>query len=177
MEETFETKDSGARQQFDSGMVRDTQDGKNRLDLALDGPLPLALFVDGPKSDAISAFIAWYTNARENFVDMEAAVRVVKLVANYEGGISELFSRYAALMTRGAVKYSARNWMQADGQAEYERFVSSACRHFFQWVKGDRDEDHAAAVIFNLNGAAYVRGKIDAREAQQRFESVRRGAF
>jgi predicted oxidoreductase len=29
-----------------------------------------------------------------------------------------------------------------------------------QWFLGDRDEDHAAAVLFNINGAEYVREKM-----------------
>lgn len=36
---TFETKDSGARVEFDSGMVRDTDAGKPRYDLMPIGPL------------------------------------------------------------------------------------------------------------------------------------------
>lgn len=106
---TFKTKDSGERQQFESGMQRDVQTGKVRYDLALDGPL---------------------------------------------------FQRYAELMTRGAEKYSARNWMKAAGDEELERFRASAVRHFIQWYKGDTDEDHAAAVVFNLNGAEYVKEKM-----------------
>ena len=35
----FEVKDSGARQQFASGMVRDTQEGKTDYTRALDGPM------------------------------------------------------------------------------------------------------------------------------------------
>jgi len=35
----FVTKDSGKRQKFESGMVRDTQDGKPRYDLIPVGPL------------------------------------------------------------------------------------------------------------------------------------------
>ena len=32
---TFETKDSGVRSSYDSGMVRDTQEGKPRYDLVV----------------------------------------------------------------------------------------------------------------------------------------------
>lgn len=35
----FEVKDSGKREQYDSGMQRDTNDGKIRYDLVWDGPL------------------------------------------------------------------------------------------------------------------------------------------
>lgn len=105
LESRFQVKDSGARQQFDSGMVRDVTTGKVDYSLVLDGPM---------------------------------------------------FERWAAHMTRGAEKYSKRNWMQADGDAELQRFRESAFRHFLQWLRGDTDEDHAAAVFFNINGACYV---------------------
>lgn len=102
----FETKDSGKRILFTSGMTRDTSEGKIDYTLVLDGPM---------------------------------------------------FERWAALMTRGAVKYDARNWMKASGEAELERFKQSAFRHFIQWMNGDTDEDHGAAVMFNINGAEYVK--------------------
>jgi len=69
-----------------------------------------------------------------------------------------MFERWAALLTRGAVKYERNNWMKARGNAEEERFVRSAFRHFIQWMNGETDEDHASAVYFNINGAEYVRG-------------------
>lgn len=105
----MDVKDSGKREQFSSGMQRDTQEGKVRFDLAFDGPL---------------------------------------------------FERYAVHLTKGAVKYQPRNWMKASSQEELERFRESALRHFMAWWRGERDEDHAAAVWFNLNGAEYVREKL-----------------
>lgn len=69
-----------------------------------------------------------------------------------------LAKRWAELMTRGAVKYDARNWMlglRAAGLPRDKikaRFRESALRHMMQWLEGDRTEDHAAAVLFNLNG-------------------------
>jgi hypothetical protein len=50
--------------------------------------------------------------------------------------------------------------MKAEGPEEYKRFVCSFCRHLKQYLNGERDEDHAAAVFFNLNGAEYVRPKL-----------------
>lgn len=76
-----------------------------------------------------------------------------------------MLDRWAEHLTKGAVKYAARNWMKARGQEEYERFRASAARHFRQWFRGDTDEDHAAAVYFNLNGAEYVRALL-LREGQ-----------
>src|SRR3990167_4428414 len=98
----FIVKDSGQRQEFTSGMVRDVTTGKIDYSLILDGPM---------------------------------------------------FDRWAAHLTKGAEKYSKRNWMLASGQPEYNRFKESALRHFLQWYRGETDEDHAAAVYFNINGA------------------------
>lgn len=106
---SFETKDSGERVTFDSGMVRDTQDGKVKYHLLFSGPM---------------------------------------------------LQRWAELMTRGAEKYDDDNWMKAEGDVELARFKASAARHFFQWMRGDMDEDHAAAVFFNLNGAEYVKERM-----------------
>jgi hypothetical protein len=106
----FETKDSGERLVFDSGMQRDTATDKVDYSLTLDGPL---------------------------------------------------FLRWAALLDRGARKYNKRNWMKATGEEELARFKESAMRHFIQWFYGDTDEDHAAAVLFNINGAEYTKEKLD----------------
>jgi hypothetical protein len=74
-----------------------------------------------------------------------------------------MLERYARHLTGGAVKYSRKNWMRASTVEELERFRESAARHFAQWLMGDRSEDHAAAVIFNLNGAEYVRDRLNSQ--------------
>lgn len=66
-----------------------------------------------------------------------------------------MLKRWAMHLTRGAKKYTKRNWMLASGAEEKERFRESAARHFEQWLAGDRDEDHASAVLFNINGYEY----------------------
>lgn len=101
-----EIKDSGRRQKFSSGMVRDVTEGKVDYSLTRDGPM---------------------------------------------------YERWARHMTRGAEKYAPRNWMLAASDGELQRFRESALRHFEAWLRGDEDEDHAAAVFFNINGAEYVR--------------------
>lgn len=112
----FSVLDSGAREQFDSGMVRDTAKDKIRYDLVFDGPM---------------------------------------------------FKRWAIHLTKGAKKYSPRNWLKADGEAELDRFRESAIRHFHQWLEGETTEDHLAAVFFNLNGFEMVKEKLAQRERQK----------
>ncbi len=103
--DSYVIQDSGVRAEFDSGMVRDTNEGKTLWHLVSDGPM---------------------------------------------------LKRYAEHLTAGALKYDARNWMKATGEAEADRFAESAYRHFMQWYEGDQDEDHASAVWFNINGFEYV---------------------
>lgn len=71
-----------------------------------------------------------------------------------------LIDRLAEHLTKGAKKYGRKNWQNANSQEELERFRRSAIRHFRQWLRGDMDEDHFAAVVFNLNAAEYVKEKI-----------------
>lgn len=77
-----------------------------------------------------------------------------------------LFERLARHLTEGAKKYSKRNWMGAKSQEEYDRFRESLLRHFVQYLRGDTDEDHFAAVAFNLNGMEYVRIRLAASEPE-----------
>lgn len=96
--------------------------------------------------------------------------------ASYEGGMvrdveddkidftlaldGPMFNRYAEHMTKGAKKYEARNWMKAYTPDVLERAQRSVLRHLLQYLNGETDEDHAAAVIFNLNLAEYVKEQL-----------------
>lgn len=77
-----------------------------------------------------------------------------------------MFERWAIHLTKGARKYSARNWMQIanatreEQQAALERFERSLMRHLMQYMRGDTDEDHAAAIYFNINGIEFCKGLL-----------------
>lgn len=105
---SFVVKDSGQRQEYASGMRRDTTEGK---------PLYILL----PR-----AFL----------------------------------KRFAMHLTKGAEKYGRDNWTLANSQEELDRFKDSAFRHFIQWLDGETDEDHMAAVAFNLAAAEHVKEKL-----------------
>lgn len=72
----------------------------------------------------------------------------------------QLLTRWAELMARGAEKYGLRNWERANSEVELERFKSSALRHLQQALLGEKDEDHYAAVCFNINAIVYLEWKI-----------------
>ena len=111
----FQTKDSGQRQKYKSGMVRDLQEGKPDFYLIVAKDMPYK---------------------------------------------EQLLTRWAELMERGKVKYGSRNWELADSEEELERFKSSAYRHFMQWILGEDDEDHASAVLYNINACEYLKWKL-----------------
>lgn len=73
-----------------------------------------------------------------------------------------MFGRWVALLTRGKKKYpddpetGEANWTKANSIVEWLRFRKSLFRHFILYFIGCTDEDHGAAIIFNLNGAEYV---------------------
>ncbi len=80
-----------------------------------------------------------------------------------------LIERLARHLTDGAKKYSKRNWMGAHTQAEYDRFRESLLRHLIQYLRGDSDEDHFAAIVFNLNGMEYVKERMTTQEGKDRL--------
>lgn len=61
----------------------------------------------------------------------------------------EPLRRLAMLYYRGGQLYGDHNWAKG---APCSRFLASAQRHLEQARAGDRDEDHWAAVIWNIMG-------------------------
>jgi hypothetical protein len=85
-----------------------------------------------------------------------------------------MLDRYIAHLTKGREKYpdpepGVPNWTLAQGEAELQHAKQSLLRHVFQFLRGERDEDHAAAVWFNVNLIEYIRHRqmTDAWEGPQ----------
>jgi hypothetical protein len=68
--------------------------------------------------------------------------------------------RLAELLQRGAVKYGENNWKLAKTEEEFNRFKASAFRHFYQYMNNENDEDHMAAVTFNLFAMEYMKDEV-----------------
>jgi hypothetical protein len=67
-----------------------------------------------------------------------------------------MYERWAAHLTKGAKKYAARNWLKffetkQSAREAYDRAGRSLMRHQKDYMDGKLDEDHAAAMVFNLN--------------------------
>jgi len=70
-----------------------------------------------------------------------------------------MLTRLAKHMTAHVGDRGDANWYNASTDEDLQRFRRSAFRHFMQWWYGEDDEDHAAALLFNVQGAEYVRSQ------------------
>ena len=100
---------------------------------------------------------------------------VLRLIETYSSGVNRssdagkprydlvdlgLFRRCALHMAANVASKGENNWRNASTEEDLKRFRASAFRHFIDWFEGKTDEDHAAALVFNVGGAEYVREKI-----------------
>ncbi|MER7420034.1 hypothetical protein ABT346_25195 [Micromonospora peucetia] len=58
---------------------------------------------------------------------------------------------------------------------ELDRAKGSALRHLMQWLCGEDDEDHAAAVVFNIMAAEFVRYQMRGGAGEVRPSCVKCG--
>jgi Domain of unknown function (DUF5664)/Domain of unknown function (DUF4406) len=79
--------------------------------------------------------------------------------------------RLAELYARGAIKYGEYNWQKANSHEELARFKASAFRHLIQALDGDTDEDHLAAVAWNVFAVIWLQEKL-ASSATELQESM-----
>lgn len=140
-------KDSGAIREFRTGAVRDIAEGKGRCDL-----LPLEIIAKLLKDDRVLNWLHRYVrfggnltlyNAIETFVETHPHWN------NMETAILEVSKQYE----EGAKKYSERNWEKG---IPVHCFIDSATRHYLKWRRGDDDEPHDRAFVWNILGAIWT---------------------
>lgn len=131
-------KDSGERRQFNSGAVRDVAEGKGRCDL-----LPLSVLGDIFNDDILYALDAYiYTG---NVIRIHDAIESFSQ-QNYKT-IMDAILEVAKHFEDGANKYAERNWEQG---IPLHCYIDSAVRHYFKYRRGDTDEPHDRAFLWNL---------------------------
>jgi hypothetical protein len=137
----MEIKDSGTRREFDTGAVRDMAEGKGRCDL-----LPLS--------------IIGYLMNDEIFLDIESYIRtgnfkflreiVEKFSTTEYNSIKTAILDVAKHYEEGAKKYAERNW---EIGIPLHCYIDSAVRHYLKYKRGDNDEPHDRAFLWNILGA------------------------
>ena len=136
--ETPTIKDSGERRQFETGAVRDMQEGKGRCDLM---PLEVvARIIDG---DAILEYIAQFKNTG----DTERLYLALRHFAGAFDGLADMLLEVAKHFEEGAKKYGENNWQKG---LPANCYIDSAVRHYLKWLRGDKDEFHDRAFVWNL---------------------------
>lgn len=69
----------------------------------------------------------------------------------------DMLERVARHMTAHVESKGRDNWRNASTPADELRARQSAWRHFVAWQRGETDEDHAAALFFNVSVAELAR--------------------
>lgn len=142
-----ELKDSGTRRQFESGAVRDIAEGKGRCDL-----LPLDV-VGELLSDEILQCINNYIRHGCTSA-LESAIIMFTLQNNeWDGNLFTAMLEVAKQYEDGARKYNDRNWEKG---IPVHCFIDSGVRHYLKWCRGDKDEPHDRAFVWNLLGAMWT---------------------
>jgi hypothetical protein len=145
-------QDSGARREFDSGAVRDIQEGKGRCDL-----IPL-LDVGMMMNDVIIARIGQFTETGK-VPYLEEALRFFANI-HYDMNFQDKTPNYADMILdvaihyeEGCVKYGERNWERG---IPVHCFIDSGVRHYLKFLRGDKDERHDRAFVWNILGALWT---------------------
>ncbi len=132
--------DSGNRREFESGAVRDMPVGKGRCDLM---PLEVVRVILG--NDSIMYYLSEFmkTNNTHNLYSalLEFAAQ------EYDGSEETMLLEVAKHFEQGALKYGENNWQKGIPSSCY---IDSACRHYLKHLRGDDDERHDRAFVWNL---------------------------
>jgi hypothetical protein len=136
-------QDSGNRTEFDSGAVRDIQEGKGRCDL-----LPL---------DAIALVMGLNENHHRPIVEIQSFIEngiSIELVFALEWFCTlrkwdkpTMILEVSKHFEEGAKKYGENNWQKG---IPVKCYINSAIRHYLKWLRGDQDEPHDRAFCWNI---------------------------
>jgi hypothetical protein len=139
-------KDSGERREFDTGAVRDIQEGKGRCDLM---PLSVVAQLLGGRDDGISFdIILCDIEIFKRTGDAEHLFRAAERFAQagYRSTCSMLLE-VSKHFEEGAKKYGEHNWQKG---IPVKCYIDSAIRHYLKWLREDEDEPHDRAFCWNI---------------------------
>lgn len=136
----MEIKDSGSRREFSTGAVRDDGGNKGRCDLM---PMDVVFHILGCDSiiSAIHSYMqTGYTGSLYTAMDLFR-------VMHYEGSAETMLLEVAKHFEDGAKKYGDNNWQKG---IPVNCYIDSALRHYLKFRRGDKDEPHDRAFVWNL---------------------------
>lgn len=144
-----EIKDSGERREFETGAVRDIQEGKGRCDL-----MPLDVVADyltceGKPNVILHCIHCFQTDGDWNHLFFA----LDDFNANCWNNNRTMLLELAKHFEDGARKYGERNWEKG---IPVRCYIDSAVRHYLKWLRGDTDEPHARAFCWNIMCAIWT---------------------
>lgn len=152
-----EIKDSGARRKFETGAVRDIQEGKGRCDL-----LPLDVVADACRLEIINDVMIDQTFPFEsiNWFKQNGDVNHLLGIIKYFPEIHRTWKDICTVILEvskhfedGAKKYGENNWQKG---IPVHCYIDSAVRHWLKYLRGDTDEPHDRAFCWNILCAAWT---------------------
>ena len=139
-------KDSGNRTEYETGAVRDIQEGKGRCDLM---PLDVVaqLFSNDHNDEAamIMNYLSEYrtTKSVQYLRDVLTGFMFDMAFPDICTALLEVSKHFE----EGAAKYGENNWQKGIPESSY---IDSAVRHYLKWLRGDDDERHDRAFVWNI---------------------------
>ena len=146
-------KDSGERREFQSGAVRDIQEGKGRCDL-----LPLDVvskWAESINDSSSLGVILQYINLYKNSYPRDTMLiyrAMNEFCTDVSWSISDALLEVSVHYEEGAKKYGEYNWQKGIPSHCY---LDSGIRHLLKHYRGDTDERHDRAFIWNMLGLAW----------------------
>lgn len=134
----MEIKDSGARREFETGAVRDIQEGKGRCDL-----LPLDIIAEYLGDDVL-CIIDQYRSSGD-YRTLFGALSAFR--THLKTDSFTMFLEVSKHFEAGAKKYGEHNWQKG---IPTHCYVDSGVRHYLKYLRGDTDEPHDRAFVWNM---------------------------
>ena len=131
-------KDSGERRCFDTGAIRDIQEGKGRPSLM---PLEVVYMLTHD-------IVVYYLS---RFKDDGDTIHLIKVLSHFSqkayGPYETMLLEVSKHFEEGAKKYGENNWQKG---IPVNCYIDSAVRHYLKWLRGDNDEPHDRAFVWNI---------------------------
>ena len=132
--------DSGNRTKFETGAVRDIQEGKGRCDLL---PLDVVSIFFESHNSVFSAIHRFQTTS--DAVHLMLALDCFSKQSKWD--ICTILLEVSKHFEEGAKKYGENNWQKG---IPVRCYINSAIRHYLKWLRGDQDEPHDKAFCWNI---------------------------
>jgi hypothetical protein len=157
-----EILDSGARAHFETGAVRDVNEGKGRCDLLPCDALAHLLVCrnfdqPGPNIGVLGYLLGYLYRpdkieylihaAQSLFQEVEGEITGNLPDTPYLEDFPNAILALSQHFEKGAVKYEARNWEKGIPTG---RYIDSAIRHYLRFLADEQDEPHLIAALWNV---------------------------